>query len=111
MVGESFTPLGPPLLLWENRMRRGQQTTRGQTLQLLDRIGPMGRFGENIIEPPKTFLFYGSTGLNRCDKCFIQASPNSLLIFVCLLVSVIHLHKCVVKTKGIHSRYQLREMQ
>ena len=46
-VGDSFAPLGPPLLLWENCMGRGQQTTtHGQTSQLLDQIGQVDRFGE-----------------------------------------------------------------
>ena len=44
-MGDGFSPLGPPLLPWENRMGRGQ--SRGQTSQLLDRIGPVGQFGEN----------------------------------------------------------------
>ena len=36
-----------PLLLWENRIGRGQHTN-GRTLRLLDQIGPVGRFSENI---------------------------------------------------------------
>ena len=50
-VGDSFAPLGPPLLPWENSMGRGQQQINDntQTLQLLDRIGPVGQFGENMM--------------------------------------------------------------
>ena len=46
-VGDSFAPLGPPLLPWENRIESGQDTYTGQTSGLLDRIGPVGQFGEN----------------------------------------------------------------
>ena len=45
MVKASFAPLGPPLLPWENCMEMGQQSP-GQTLQLLDQVGPVGQFGE-----------------------------------------------------------------
>ena len=46
----AFASLGPPLLPWENHMGRGQSPhkvpSHGKTLRLLDRIGPVGRFGE-----------------------------------------------------------------
>ena len=46
---DGFAPPGPTLLPLENRMGRGQDTYTGRTSQLLDRIGPVGQFGENII--------------------------------------------------------------
>ena len=50
-VGDGFAPLGPPLLPSENRIGRGQQmTTHGRTSRLLDRIGQVGKFGENAFE-------------------------------------------------------------
>ena len=54
-VGDGFAPLGPPLLPWENRMGRGQTTNdNGRTSRLLDRIGPVGRFGEKVfVEQPR----------------------------------------------------------
>ena len=47
-----LAPPGPPLLPCENHIERGQQMTtthNGRTSQLLDRIDPVGLFGENDI--------------------------------------------------------------
>ena len=53
----AFAPLGPLLLPWENHMGRGQSPhkvpSHGQTLQLLDQIGPLGQFGENLEKSQK----------------------------------------------------------
>ena len=47
-VKDSFAPLGPPFLPWENRMGRGQTTTtHRQTSRLIDLIGPVGQFSKN----------------------------------------------------------------
>ena len=53
MVGDWFAPLGPPLLPWDICMGRGQQQTTNdhtRTLQLPDRIDPVGRFGEGLSQ-------------------------------------------------------------
>ena len=49
MIG-GLAPPGPPLLPWENHIEGGQEmrtTHNGRTSQLLDRINPVGIFGEN----------------------------------------------------------------
>ena len=50
-VGDGFAPLGRPLRPCENRMGRGQHATndKGQTLRLLDQIGPVGQFGKSCM--------------------------------------------------------------
>ena len=53
-VGDSFAPLGPPLLPWENRLGRGH--IHRQTFRLLDRIGPVGQFGEYYLCKPLSFM-------------------------------------------------------
>ena len=40
----------PPQSMQKITLERDKQTD-GQTLQLLDRIGPAGRFGENLAMP------------------------------------------------------------
>ena len=56
-MGDSFAPLGPLLLHWENLMGRGKQTTRKRTTsRLLDRIGPVGQFGEKRTNDAQTSL-------------------------------------------------------
>ena len=55
-VGDTFAPLGPPLLPRENRMGRGQQTrNNGWTLQLLapmerDDVWVISKLDHTIIE-------------------------------------------------------------
>ena len=46
-VEDSFAPQGPPLLPWEGD---NKQYTNRRTSRLLDRIGPVGRFGGNSWE-------------------------------------------------------------
>ena len=69
-----FAPLGPPLLPWENHMERGQ-IPNGQTLQLLDRIDPVGRFVKKNIH--NKLLELGVYNFDRMfatmkDKLFLQ---------------------------------------
>ena len=73
-MADGFVPLGPPLLPRENHMGSGQHTTtHGQTLQLLDRISPVGRFGENLYD----YIGHGGDRGRETRWTSVSSNPSS----------------------------------